>query len=118
MPTPPPYAEMHTGLNQIVVKYFRNVAPGSFEVKYGDLISKRGLWNGLTDLQRKNFADDIFSLVSQIQLVLFSPTEGGGGLVGHGGSRHIIGSGDLQWDGLTAPYPIGVAATVAFRVDS
>jgi len=62
--------EAYTGLNQLCREYFPSCWSG-IEVHYGDLINKRGVWDRLTDKQRKEFADEVFKLIFQIEPTLF-----------------------------------------------
>jgi len=62
--------ESYTGLNEICREYFPAGWEG-IEVHYGDLINKRGVWNRLADIQRKEFADKVFSLIKKIDPILF-----------------------------------------------
>jgi len=57
------WENVYRGLSKVVAKYFPTIPAGGFEIRYGDLINKRGLWGSLTDIERKNCADDIFNLI-------------------------------------------------------
>jgi hypothetical protein len=63
--------EAYTGLNQLCREYFPSCW-SQIEIHYGDLINRRGEWNRLTDIQRKEFADKIFNLVHSINPTLFA----------------------------------------------
>jgi len=63
--------ESYTGLNAICKKYFPSGWEG-VEAHYGDLINKRGVWNRLSDSQRKEFADGVFALIRSIEPTLFA----------------------------------------------
>lgn len=61
----------YKGLEEIRQPYFPSHPPLVPEVRYGDLINKRGLWNTLTEAQRKDFADKVFDLIKSLTPVLF-----------------------------------------------
>jgi Protein of unknown function (DUF3800) len=60
------------GLEVIRRRYFPKIPQALPEVRYGDLINKRGLWATLTDGQRKQVADDIFNLIPTLEPILFA----------------------------------------------
>jgi len=66
------WENVYRGLSKVVAKYFPTIPAGGFEIRYGDLINKRGLWGSLTDIERKNCADDIFNLILSLKPVMFA----------------------------------------------
>jgi len=62
----------YDGLEKIRRGFFPNTPQAFPEIRYGDLINKRGLWATLTDDQRKKLADDVFGLILSLEPVLFA----------------------------------------------
>jgi hypothetical protein len=58
-------------LHNLCTKYFPNCW-SQIEVHYGDLINHRGLWDKLTGIQRKEFADTVFSVLASLNPTLFA----------------------------------------------
>lgn len=62
----------YNGIEQIRRAYFPQIPQSFPEVRYGDLINRRGLWNTINDSERKKFADDVFSLIFSLEPTLFA----------------------------------------------
>jgi hypothetical protein len=66
------WSTAHDSVNQLVQKYFGSRNISCRELRYCSLISASPPYDSLTKIERKNLADETFSLISQLEPVLFA----------------------------------------------